>query len=118
MPAKTTHQLEDVNNPYGYSDMDWAAQPASSRASSAGESRPSTARLPPHTAPAGPRRPAVTVPDTWRPESGRPAGHVSVGGFRLPCTPGSCAPARFLAVCLSASCGHLRAVAQPSEVGR
>ncbi len=26
MPAKTTHQLEDVNNPYGYSDMDWAAQ--------------------------------------------------------------------------------------------
>src|SRR5213593_3125308 len=25
MPAKTTHQLEDVNNPYGYSDMDWAA---------------------------------------------------------------------------------------------
>ena len=23
MPAKTTHQLEDVNNPYGYSDMDW-----------------------------------------------------------------------------------------------
>src|SRR6266700_5295703 len=26
MPAKTTKQLEDVNNPYGYSDMDWAAQ--------------------------------------------------------------------------------------------
>ena len=26
MPAKTTHQSEDVNNPYGYSDMDWAAQ--------------------------------------------------------------------------------------------
>ncbi len=26
MPAKTTQQSEDVNNPYGYSDMDWAAQ--------------------------------------------------------------------------------------------
>jgi len=26
MPAKTTKQSEDFNNPYGYSDMDWAAQ--------------------------------------------------------------------------------------------
>jgi len=26
MPAKTTKQSEDINNPYGYSDMDWAAQ--------------------------------------------------------------------------------------------
>jgi AhpD family alkylhydroperoxidase len=26
MPAKTTHQSEDLNNPYGYSEMDWAAQ--------------------------------------------------------------------------------------------
>src|SRR3989441_2034826 len=25
MPAKTTKQSEDFNNPYGYSDMDWAA---------------------------------------------------------------------------------------------
>lgn len=26
MPAKTKQQSDDVNNPYGYSDMDWAAQ--------------------------------------------------------------------------------------------
>ena len=26
MPAKTTKQPDDLNNPYGYSDMDWAAQ--------------------------------------------------------------------------------------------
>ena len=26
MPAKTTKQSEDLYNPYGYSDMDWAAQ--------------------------------------------------------------------------------------------
>jgi len=26
MPAKTTKQSEDLNNPYGYSEMDWAAQ--------------------------------------------------------------------------------------------
>src|SRR2546430_125383 len=26
MPAKNTTQSEDSNNPYGYSDMDWAAQ--------------------------------------------------------------------------------------------
>jgi AhpD family alkylhydroperoxidase len=26
MPAKTTQPSEDVNNPYGYSEMDWAAQ--------------------------------------------------------------------------------------------
>src|SRR2546426_1928715 len=26
MPAKTTKQSENVNNPYGYSDMEWAAQ--------------------------------------------------------------------------------------------
>ena len=26
MPAKTTQPSEDLNNPYGYSDMDWAAQ--------------------------------------------------------------------------------------------
>src|SRR5438132_2087696 len=26
MPAKTTQQSEDLNNPYGYSEMDWAAQ--------------------------------------------------------------------------------------------
>src|SRR5437868_15416048 len=26
MPAKTTQPSEDMNNPYGYSDMDWAAQ--------------------------------------------------------------------------------------------
>jgi len=26
MPAKTTPQLDDLSNPYGYSEMDWAAQ--------------------------------------------------------------------------------------------
>src|SRR5437867_5551084 len=26
MPAKTTKPSEDVNNPYGYSEMDWATQ--------------------------------------------------------------------------------------------
>ena len=26
MPAKTTKRSEDLNNPYGYSEMDWAAQ--------------------------------------------------------------------------------------------
>ena len=26
MPTKTTQPLEDLHNPYGYSDMDWAAQ--------------------------------------------------------------------------------------------
>ncbi len=26
MPAKTTKQPDDLNNPYGYSEMDWAAQ--------------------------------------------------------------------------------------------
>src|SRR5258705_2791286 len=26
MPAKTTKQSENVHNPYGYSEMDWAAQ--------------------------------------------------------------------------------------------
>src|SRR5262245_57469368 len=26
MPAKTTKQSEDLSNPYGYSEMDWAAQ--------------------------------------------------------------------------------------------
>jgi AhpD family alkylhydroperoxidase len=26
MPAKTTQPSEDVNNPYGYTEMDWAAQ--------------------------------------------------------------------------------------------
>jgi AhpD family alkylhydroperoxidase len=26
MPAKTTKQSEDAHNPYGYSEMDWAAQ--------------------------------------------------------------------------------------------
>jgi alkylhydroperoxidase/carboxymuconolactone decarboxylase family protein YurZ len=26
MPAKTTKPSEDLNNPYGYSDMGWAAQ--------------------------------------------------------------------------------------------
>ena len=26
MPAKTTKQSEDLHNPYGYSEMDWAAQ--------------------------------------------------------------------------------------------
>src|SRR5438552_11611618 len=26
MPAKTTQPSEDENNPYGYSNMDWAAQ--------------------------------------------------------------------------------------------
>ena len=26
MPAKTTKPSEDLNNPYGYSDMNWAAQ--------------------------------------------------------------------------------------------
>jgi AhpD family alkylhydroperoxidase len=26
MPAKTTQQLDDLSNPYGYSEMDWAAQ--------------------------------------------------------------------------------------------
>ena len=26
MPAKTTKQSKDIHNPYGYSDMDWAAQ--------------------------------------------------------------------------------------------
>ncbi len=26
MPTKTTHPSEDLTNPYGYSEMDWAAQ--------------------------------------------------------------------------------------------
>jgi AhpD family alkylhydroperoxidase len=26
MPAKTTKQSEDIHNPYGYTEMDWAAQ--------------------------------------------------------------------------------------------
>src|SRR5262249_26970128 len=26
MPAKTTHQSDDLTNPYGYSEMDWAVQ--------------------------------------------------------------------------------------------
>jgi AhpD family alkylhydroperoxidase len=26
MPAKTKQQVDDVSNPYGYSEMDWAAQ--------------------------------------------------------------------------------------------
>jgi len=26
MPAKSTKPSEDLHNPYGYSDMDWAAQ--------------------------------------------------------------------------------------------
>jgi AhpD family alkylhydroperoxidase len=26
MPTKTTQQLDDLSNPYGYSEMDWAAQ--------------------------------------------------------------------------------------------
>jgi alkylhydroperoxidase/carboxymuconolactone decarboxylase family protein YurZ len=26
MPTKTTKPSEDLNNPYGYSDMEWAAQ--------------------------------------------------------------------------------------------
>ena len=26
MPTKTTQQSHDLNNPYGYSEMDWAAQ--------------------------------------------------------------------------------------------
>ena len=26
MPAKTTKQSDDLTNPYGYSEMDWAAQ--------------------------------------------------------------------------------------------
>jgi hypothetical protein len=26
MPAKATQPSEDLNNPYGYSEMDWAAQ--------------------------------------------------------------------------------------------
>jgi AhpD family alkylhydroperoxidase len=26
MPTKTTHPSEDLSNPYGYSEMDWAAQ--------------------------------------------------------------------------------------------
>src|SRR6266545_8048519 len=26
MPAKTTKQSEDITNPYGYDEMDWAAQ--------------------------------------------------------------------------------------------
>ena len=26
MPAKTTQQLDDLSNPYGYSEMDWAVQ--------------------------------------------------------------------------------------------
>jgi len=25
MPAKTTQPVEDLNNPYGYSEMDWAS---------------------------------------------------------------------------------------------
>jgi hypothetical protein len=124
--VKTTKPSEDLNNPHGYSDMDWAAQldpayaaakPVPNYASSTGGSHPPPARLPPHTTPAGHRRTAMKVPDIRRPETDHPAGHVS-GGIRLPGTHGSCAPARFLAVCLSASCGHLCAVAQPSKVRR
>jgi hypothetical protein len=85
--VKTTKPSEDLNNPHGYSDMDWAAQldpayaakPVPNYASSAGESHPPPARLPPHTTPAGHRRTAMKVPDIRRPETGRPAGHVSGG---------------------------------------
>src|SRR6266852_1469679 len=103
MPTKTTQPSEDLHNPYGYSDMDWAAQldPAYAaaqavphRASSAGESHPPTARFPPHTAPAGHNSTAMKGPDTRRPEDGRPARHVSLGVSRLPGTQGSCTPAR------------------------
>jgi alkylhydroperoxidase/carboxymuconolactone decarboxylase family protein YurZ len=212
MPAKTTKPSEDVNNLYGYSEMEWAAQldpayaaarvevrrlsvgeegvlsvkvkelivmgilasrglqyrveahmrraieygatkeelfeamkaaavpgggrrlqcgrsgppsvgtgrrfPAASRASSAGESRPATAHLPFHTAPAGHRRPAMKVPDTRRPEDVRYERHGSGGVSRLPETHGSCAPARFLARCLAESFTHRCAVTPPSEVGR
>ena len=26
MPTEPTHQSDDLTNPYGYSEMDWAAQ--------------------------------------------------------------------------------------------
>lgn len=45
------------------------------------------------------------------------ARHVSVVVFRLPGTRGSCAPARFLALCLMVSVWHLLAVAPPYGVG-
>jgi hypothetical protein len=57
-----------------------------------------------HTALAGHCRPAMTVPDRRRPAGGCPAWHLSLGGCRLPETPGGCAPVRFLAVCLHGVC--------------
>src|SRR6266852_1697324 len=39
MPAKTTKQSEDLNNPYGYSDMDWAARLDPAYAAARGEVR-------------------------------------------------------------------------------
>src|SRR5437899_10777327 len=39
MPAKTTKQSEDLNNPYGYSEMDWAAQPDPAYAAARAEVR-------------------------------------------------------------------------------
>jgi AhpD family alkylhydroperoxidase len=39
MPAKTTQLSEDFSNPYGYSDMDWAAQLDSAYAAARAEVR-------------------------------------------------------------------------------
>jgi hypothetical protein len=60
----------------------------------------------------------VKVPDTRRPEGGRPVRHVLVVVSRLPGTYSSCALARFLARCLTASFSHLCAVARPREPHR
>ena len=89
---KTTKPSEDLNNPHGYSDMDWAAQldpayaakPVPNYASSAGESHPPPARLPPHTTPAGHRRTAVKVLDTQLLHAGTFAGTVPHGVLRSP----------------------------------
>ena len=56
-----------------------AAQPVPSRASSARESHRPTARLSPHSSPAGHSRTAVKVPDTRRPGT-RPPSEARLGG--------------------------------------
>src|SRR2546426_543057 len=76
MPAKNTTQSEDSNNPYGYSDMDWAAQldptyaapaaqPAFPLAEPAGQSQPPPTSDPPagQSGPTMRRRPPATAGD-------------------------------------------------------
>ena len=68
----------------------------------------------------GTRRPAGTsrLADVRSRRACPPREPSSGSSPRRRGTHGACTRARFLAVCLSASCGDLRAVAPPSAVGR